>query len=45
MYMCKFRSIFFCNYISVCPCTEQSEIVPGQSGLNEKRQDIANFIS
>ena len=33
--MCKFRFIFFATIFQFAPCTEKSEIVLGQSGLNQ----------
>ena len=42
--MCKFGCNYnVCNYISVCPCTGQSEIVPGQSGFNKTRWRYNKF--
>ena len=44
--MCKF-GFNFCNYISVCPCTGQSRIVPEQSKFNEtlNQTDWAQYIT
>ena len=36
---------FFKMIFQFAPCMGQSEIIPGQTGLNKKGRDITNFIS
>ena len=44
--MYKFRFNFFKIIFQFVPCMGQSEIIPGQTGLNKKRyKDITHFIS
>ena len=43
--MYKFRFNFFKIIFQFAPCMGQSEIIPGQTGLDKKDKDITNFIS
>ena len=43
--MYKFGFIFFKMIFQFAPCMGQSEIRPGQTGLNKKDKDTTNFIS
>ena len=43
--MYKFGFKFFKIRFQFAPCMGQSEIIPGQTGLNKKDKDITNFIS
>ena len=44
--MYKFGFNFFKIRFQFAPCMGQSEIIPGQNGLNKKKdKDITNFIS
>ena len=43
--MYKFGIIFFKIRFQFAPCMGQSEIIPGQTGLNKKDKDITNFMS
>ena len=43
--MYNFGYIFFKVDFQFAPCMGQSEIIPGQTGLNKKDKDITNCIS
>ena len=43
--MYKFGFKFFNISFQFAPCMGQSEIIPGQTGLNKKDKDITNFVS
>ena len=41
--MYKFGFNYFKIRFPFAPCMGQSEIIPGQTGLNKKNKDIANL--
>ena len=43
--MYKFGFNFFKIIFQFVPCMGQSEILPGQTGLNKKDKDVTNSIS
>ena len=44
--MYKFEFNFFKIIYQSAPCMGRSEIIPGQTGLNKKKdKDLTNFIS